>query len=109
MTEQEKAEFDALKAENASLKTTTEKLNAEVLANKDASAVAKVDAAIAAKKIHPDQKEHALKMCKADTEGFDKFLETAKPFVIAPGGNDLFDNKDHQNATGDATISPAKF
>jgi phage I-like protein len=99
MTEQEKAELDALKAENASLKTTTEKLTAEVLANKDASAVAKVDAAIAAKKIHPDQKESALKMCKADTEGFDKFLEAAKPIVTAPG-SDMFDNKDHQNPTG---------
>ncbi|MBN1839769.1 MAG: hypothetical protein JW802_06975 [Campylobacterales bacterium] len=109
MTEQEKAELDALKAENASLKTTKEKLEAEVLSNKDANAVAKVDAALAAKKIHPDQKEHALKMCKADAEGFDKFLETAKPFVTAPGGNDMFDNKDHQNVMGDATISPAKF
>lgn len=99
MTQEEKDAMAALEAENASLKADKEKLTAEVLANKDASAVAKVDAAIAAKKIHPDQKESALKMCKADTEGFDKFLETAKPFVTAPGGNDMFDNK-QTGATG---------
>lgn len=81
-----------LTANRIRLKADKEKLTAEVLANKEASAVAKVDAAIAAKKIHPDQKEYALKICKADTEGFDKFLETAKPFVTAPG-SDLFDNK----------------
>lgn len=108
MTEQEKAELDALKAENASLKADKEKLTTEVLANKDASAVLKVDAAIAAKKIHPDQKEHALKMCKADMEGFDKFMETAKPFVTAPG-SDLFENKQQPNATADTAISAARF
>lgn len=110
MTQEEKDAMAALEAENASLKADKEKLNAEVLANKDASAALKVDAAIAAKKIHPDQKEHALKMCKADMDGFDKFMETAKPFVTAPGGNDLFDNKQHQpNATADTAISAARF
>lgn len=108
MTQEEKDAMAALEAENASLKKTNENLQTEVLANKEARAVAKVDAAIAAKKIHPDQKEHALKMCKADMDGFDKFLETAKPFVTAPG-NDLFDNKDHQTVATDATISPATF
>ncbi|WP_060825919.1 phage protease [Sulfurospirillum cavolei] len=99
MTQEEKDAMTALQAENTSLKADKEKLTAEVLANKEASAMAKVDAAIAAKKIHPDQKEHALKMCKADMDGFDKFMETAKPFVTAPGGNDLFDNK-QTGATG---------
>jgi len=93
MTQEEKDAMAALQAENTSLKEKNGELEATVLANKEASAVAKVDAAIAAKKIHPDQKDHALKMCKADPEGFDKFMETAKPFVAAPNSN-LFDNKE---------------
>ena len=107
MTQEEKDAMAALQAENATLKADNEKLGAEVLANKDASAVSKVDAAIAAKKIHPDQKEHALKMCKADPEGFEKFVEAAKVFGDAPQSN-MFDNKDHATTT-DAVISAAKF
>lgn len=109
MTQEEKDAMTALQAENASLKADKETLTAEVLANKDASAVAKVDAAIAAKKIHPDQRKSALKMCKDDPKEFEEFIGAGKPIVTAPG-SDLFDNKDHQvAATGDVAISPAKF
>ncbi len=108
MTEQEKAELDALKAENASLKTTKETLEAEVLANKESNAKLKVEAALAAKKIHPDQKEHALKMCKTDPEEFEKFIGAGKPFVTAPG-SDLFDNKQQPagNQLSDAELKAA--
>lgn len=107
MTQEEKDAMAALEAENATLKADKEKLNAEVLANKDASATLKVDAAIAAKKIHPDQRESALNMCKENPEVFEKFIEAGKVFGDAPQSN-MFDNKDHATTTG-ASISPAKF
>lgn len=108
MTQEEKDAMAALQAENTSLKADKEKLAAEVLANKEASATLKVDAALAAKKIHPDQKEHALKMCKADPEEFEKFIGAGKPFVTAPG-SDLFDNKQQPagNQLSDAELKAA--
>ncbi len=87
-----KDEEVALKAENEKLKSDNEALKAENQKHADANAEAKVDAAIASKKLHPDQKDHALKMCKADPEGFDAFVAAAKPMIQVPGNN-IFDNK----------------
>lgn len=81
---EENEELKTLQDENASLK---EKLKE----HKDAAAVAKVDGAIAAKKLDPKQKDAALKMCKADPEGFDALLEGAKTMRDVPGDN-LFEN-----------------
>jgi len=96
MTEEElkalKDERDHLKDENVALKNDNKKLQDQVAGLRDKEAEAKVDSAIAAKKLHPDQKEAALLMCKNAPDDFEKFLETAKPMVQVPS-NDMFDNK----------------
>jgi len=79
------AENEKLKADNEALKTQNEQ-------HAEAQAEAKVEAAIAAKKLHPDQKESALKMCKADPAGFDTFIGAAKSMIQKPS-DDMFDNK----------------
>jgi phage I-like protein len=73
MTEEEKQEMEELRAQNKALL--------------DAQAQEMVDNAIALKKIAPDQKESALKMCKADVESFKAFLDTAKPLINLPPNN----------------------
>lgn len=98
----------ALAAENEKLKTENEALKAENEKHADAQAEAKVEAAIAAKKLHPDQKEHALKMCKSDSKGFDDFIAAAKPIIQAPGNN-MFDNKNGGGATTGNELSEAEI
>lgn len=102
MTEAEKKEMEDLRTENQTLKTgevalkqEVKDLKEKVQKHEEDTAVAKVDAAIAAKKLHPDQKESALKMCKADPKGFDAFLGGAKPMVQLPG-DDMYENKGGQ-------------
>lgn len=103
------AELQALKDENERLKEQNKTLEEQTQANLEAQAEAKVDAAIAAKKLHPDQKESALKMCKADPAGFDTFMSAAKPMIQQPD-NDMFDNKGgNNNGGGDTYIDPSKF
>lgn len=103
------AELQAIRDENEQLKARNKALEEQTQANLDAQAEAKVDAAIAAKKLHPDQKESALKMCKADPEGFDTFVGAAKPMVNQPENN-MFDNKGGNNHSGNDTyIDPSKF
>ncbi|MDD2267022.1 phage protease [Sulfuricurvum sp.] len=105
MTKEEEAvltaENEKLKAENEALKTENEK-------HADAQAEAKVEAAIAAKKLHPDQKESALKMCKADPAGFDTFMSTAKPMIQVPG-DDMFDNKNNNGGAAKGELSPEEI
>lgn len=98
----------ALAAENEKLKTENEALKAENEKHADAQAEAKVDSAIAAKKLHPDQKEHALKMCKSDPKGFDDFIAAAKPMIQAPGNN-MFDNKQGGGTTTGNELSDAEI
>ncbi|MDD3770481.1 MAG: phage protease [Sulfuricurvum sp.] len=104
-----KEEELALKAENEKLKADNEALKTDNQKHADAQAEAKVEAAIAAKKLHPDQKDHALKMCKADPEGFDAFVAAAKPMIQKPE-DDVFDNKFRGDTSGaDTYIDPTKF
>ncbi len=103
-----KEEELALKAENDKLKADNEALQKENEKHADAQAEAEVDAAIAAKKLHPDQKESALKMCKADPEGFKTFLSTAKPMVQVPGNN-MFDNKNTGGGASADELSEAEI
>lgn len=98
MTEEEKAEMQRLRDENKTLNdekvALTNKntdLTEQVKVHKDKEAEATVDAAIAAKKLHPEQKDSALKMCKADPEGFGEMIGKAKPMIQVPGG-DMYDN-----------------
>lgn len=94
------AENEKLKADNEALKTENEK-------HAEAQTEAKVDAAIAAKKLHPDQKESALKMCKADPEGFETFIGAAKPMIQKPG-DDLFENKNN-GKKDDGELTPEEL
>jgi phage I-like protein len=98
MTEAEKKQMEDLQKENqdlkdevVSLKNDKGDLENKLTEHADREAEAKVDAAIAAKKLHADQKESALKMCKAD------------PMVQVPG-SDLFDNKGGQSNGGDVDV-----
>lgn len=103
------AELQVLKDENERLKEQNKTLEADAQKHQEAQAEAKVDAAIAAKKLHPDQKESALKMCKTDPAGFDQFIGAAKPMIQQPD-NDMFDNKGgNNNGVGDTYIDPSKF
>jgi len=72
-----------IEKENQDLKDENKKLKA-------AKAEQQIDTAIAAKKVHPDQKESLLAFSASDPDGFEKFLEAAKPITSAPGGNDMF-------------------
>lgn len=96
MTEEElkalQDENKRLKDENVALKNENKDLQAKTAKLADKEAEAKVDSAIAAKKLHPEQKEAALLMCKKSPDDFEKFLSTAKPMVQVPGDN-MFDNK----------------
>jgi len=91
------------KAENKTLKD-----DAKVAADK--AAEAKVDEAIAAKKLHPEQKESALKLCKADAEAFETMIAGAKPFAKKPD-NDMYQNSNDghtdPNALSDEEIKAA--
>lgn len=104
MTKDEEA---AIIAENEKLKADNEALKTENEQHAEAQAEAKVEAAIAAKKLHPDQKESALKMCKADPEGFDTFMSAAKPMIQKPG-DDMFDNKGNPKKH-DGELSPEEL
>lgn len=103
MTEAEKT----LKDENEKLKHDNENLQKQNEAHEAAQAEAKVDAAIAAKKLHPDQKESALKMCKADPAGFDTFMSAAKPMIQKPG-DDMFENKNN-GSKSDGELTPEEL
>lgn len=103
-----KEEEEALKAENEKLKADNEALKADNEKYADAQAEAKVEAAIAAKKLHPDQKDHALKMCKSDPEGFDAFIGAAKPMIQVPGNN-MFDNKNDGGAADGDELTDAEI
>lgn len=94
------AENEKLKADNEALKTENEK-------HVEDQAEAKVEAAIAAKKLHPDQKESALKMCKSDPAGFDTFMSAAKPMIQKPG-DDLFENKNN-GKKDDGELTPEEL
>jgi len=104
MTKDEEA---AIIAENEKLKADNEALKTENEQHAEAQAEAKVEAAIAAKKLHPDQKESALKMCKADPAGFDTFMSAAKPMIQKPG-DDMFDNKNNPKKD-DGELSPEEL
>lgn len=104
MTKDEEA---AIIAENEKLKADNEALKTENEQHAEAQAEAKVEAAIAAKKLHPDQKESALKMCKADPVGFDTFMSAAKPMIQKPG-DDMFDNKNNPKKD-DGELSPEEL
>ncbi len=101
------AELQAIQDENKRLKEQNETLEADVKKHQDTQAEAKVDAAIAAKKLHPDQKESALKMCKENPSNFESFIGAAKPMIQKPG-DDLFENKNN-GKKDDGELTPEEL
>lgn len=83
LNEEQLAELEKLRDEN-------KKLREELQALKEEKAEVQVDAAVAAKKVHPDQKESLLAFSANDPDGFAKFLASAKPIASKPGEDDAF-------------------
>jgi len=103
------AEKQKLVDENVALKNENKDLNDQAQAQKDKDAETQVEIAIAAKKLHPDQKEAALLMCKKDPDNFKQLMDVAKPMVQVPDDN-MFDNKNKGNQHGtEDQISPTEF
>jgi len=72
-------------------------------------AEAKVDEAVAAKKIHPDQKESMLAFSASDPVGFEKFLENAKSIVASPGEDNMFAGKNEGGGSGESKYDVLKM
>lgn len=79
---------EELEAENKDLKDQIEAAKLEKIESK-------VDGAIAANKIRPEQKETLIAMGKADPENFEKFLDEAQPLVEQPQNN-MYANNNNQ-------------
>lgn len=76
---------EELEAENQELKDKLEKLENEKIESK-------VDGAIAANKIRPEQKEALIAMGKTNPEEFENFLKNAQPTVSQPQSNMFANN-----------------
>ena len=90
LDENEKAELEKLREEKKTWEAAKKKLEDEIASLKKDNAEADIDAAVAAKKIHPDQKESMLAFSAADPKGFKEFLDSAKTMGEAPDGNNMF-------------------
>jgi phage I-like protein len=91
MTPEEQKRVDNLEQENKDLKATA--ATAE-----DKRVEDEVDGAIAATKVHPDQKDSLLAFGKANPEGLTKLLESAKTIVVKPGDNLYANSQQNNNA-----------
>ena len=83
-TEMTKEQMEALQAENSALKAELSKTNEKLEEMKKVAASAKVKDAIAAKKLHPEQEQWACDYAIKDPDGFDAYLEAAKPQPDVP-------------------------
>ncbi|NOQ31512.1 MAG: hypothetical protein GQ570_10345 [Helicobacteraceae bacterium] len=102
VNEDEKKEFEKLKEQNKALK-------AEIAELKKAKAKAKVDEAVAAKKIHPDQAESMMAFSQNDPEGFDKFIAAAKTATQAPASDDMYAASSREGSGGEAKYDVVKL
>lgn len=91
------------------LREENKKLRAENVELKKAKAEAKIDEAVAAKKIHPDQKDSLMAFSASDPEGFEKFLETAKEITTAPGSDDMFAGSQGSGGSGEPKYNVLKL
>lgn len=99
LDEELKKELKELKKKNADLVKENNKLKTEAAELKKVNSEAKVDEAVAAKKIHPDQRDSMLAFSASNPEDFEKFLKDAKPITSAPGGDDMFANSNNGGQT----------
>lgn len=86
-TEVTKEQIEALRAENSALKAEIAKTNEKLQEMQKVAASAKVKDAIAAKKLHPEQEQWACDYAIKDPEGFDAYLDAAKPQPDVPENN----------------------
>jgi phage I-like protein len=77
-----KEQIEALQAENEALKAELDK-------HRKVAAEHKVEQAIAARKLTPEQKEWGVQYAMKDADGFDAFLKNARPIVQKPD-DDLY-------------------
>lgn len=102
LNEEQLKELEKLREEN-------KELRAENVELKKAKAEAKIDEAVAAKKIHPDQKDSLMAFSASDPEGFEKFLETAKEITTAPGSDDMFAGSQGSGGSGEPKYNVLKL
>lgn len=74
-----KQKLEELEEENKKLKQENQDLKEENKKLKEKEVETKVDAAVAARKVSPEQKDSLLAFGATDPAGLDKFLEGAKP------------------------------
>ncbi len=89
MTPEEKERLENLEKENKALKD-------EKAATEEKRVADEVEGAIAAKKIHPDQKDELLAFGKTNPEGLTNFLNKAKVISAKPE-DDLYPNSQQNN------------
>lgn len=90
MTPEEKEKMEKLEKQVETL--TTEKETAET-----EKITVQVDAAIAANKVTPEQKDSLITLGKSNPEALTDLLAKAKAFVQVPGDNDMFQNNNQQH------------
>jgi len=90
MTDKEQKRLDDLEKENKDLKDVA-------AATEEKRVEEEVDTAIAATKVHPDQKESLLAFGKGNPEGLTKLLESAKTIVVKPGDDLYANSQQHKN------------
>ena len=97
-----KEEIEALQKENQALKDEKE-------ASEDKRVSDEVDGAIAAKKIHPDQKDELLAFGKANPEGLTNFLTKARVISSKPGDDLYVNSKDGEQNKNDTALTDAEL
>lgn len=84
-----KEDIEKLQRENQELKTRLETQEKALEEHRKAEAKRQVEAAIAARKLHPDQKEWGETYALKDPDGFEAFVAKARPIIDKPG-DDLY-------------------
>jgi len=82
-----KEALEALQAENETLKEQLKQTQQTLKEVQKVAATSKVKDAIAAKKLHPEQEQWACDYAIKDPEGFDAYLQAAKPAADVPPSN----------------------
>ena len=84
-----KEQIEKLQLENQELKARLEAQEKALEEHRKAEAKRQVEEAIAARKLHPDQKEWGETYALKDPEGFKAFVAKARPIVDKPD-DDLY-------------------
>ncbi len=102
MTKEQKDELENLRAENKALKE-------KEAATEEKRVEDEVDSAIAAKKVHPDQKDELLAFGKVNPEGLTKFLAKAKVISAKPEDDLYANNRNGGQKKSDTALTNAEL